>query len=67
MSKYFPKEMELAKRDEVSRSIYQEVKEGRGTEHGGVYLHVDHWKKEEILDKIPDVYEQHKNIGIEYF
>ena len=65
MSKYFPKEMELAKRDEVSRSIYQEVKEGRGTEHGGVYLHVDHWKKEEILDKIPDVYEQHKNIGID--
>ncbi|MBI5614498.1 FAD-binding protein [Candidatus Gottesmanbacteria bacterium] len=65
MSRYFPKEMELAKRDEVSRSIYQEVKEGRGTVHDGVYLHVDHWKKEEIFDKIPDVYEQHKNIGID--
>jgi succinate dehydrogenase/fumarate reductase flavoprotein subunit len=65
MSKYFPIEMELAKRDEVSRSIYQEVKEGRGTKKGGMYLHVDHWRKDEILDKIPDVYEQHKNIGID--
>lgn len=65
MSKYFPKEMELAKRDEVSRSIYTEVKEGRGTEHNGVYLYVNHWNKEEILDKIPDVYEQYRNVGVD--
>lgn len=30
MSKYFPKEMEMAKRDEVSRSIFQEVAAGGG-------------------------------------
>lgn len=65
MSKYFPKEMELAKRDEVSRSIYQEVAEGRGTAHHAVYLYVNHWKKEEILDKIPDVYEQYRNVGVD--
>lgn len=65
MSKYFPKEMELAKRDEVSRSIYTEVAEGRGTEHHAVYLYVNHWPKSEIVDKIPDVYEQYKNVGVD--
>lgn len=65
MSKYYPKEMELAKRDEVSRSIYQEVAAGLGTKKGAVYLHVDHWTKEKILEIIPDVYEQYKNTGVD--
>lgn len=65
MARYFPKEMELAKRDEVSRSIYTEVKEGRGTEHNAVYLHVNHWSIEEILDKIPDVYGLYNNVGVD--
>ncbi len=65
MSKYYPKEMELAKRDEVSRSIYQEVVAGLGTKNGAVYLHVDHWTKEKILEIIPDVYEQYKNTGVD--
>ena len=65
MSKYYPKEMELAKRDEVSRSIYQEVAAGLGTKNNSVYLHVDHWTKEKILEIIPDVYEQYKNTGVD--
>ena len=65
MSKYYPKEMELAKRDEVSRSIYTEVAAGLGTDKGAVYLHVDHWSKEKILEIIPDVYEQYKNTGVD--
>src|SRR3989339_236981 len=65
MSKYYPVEMELAKRDEVSRSIYQEVAAGLGTKNNSVYLHVDHWTKEKILEIIPDVYEQYKNTGID--
>lgn len=65
MSKYYPKEMEMAKRDEVSRSIFQEVAAGLGTKNGSVYLHVDHWPKEKILEIIPDVYEQYKNIGVD--
>lgn len=65
MSKYFPKEMEMAKRDEVSRSIFQEVAAGGGTKHHAVYLHVDHWPKEKILEHIPDVYEQYKNAGVD--
>lgn len=31
---------ELATRDVVARSIYQEIIEGRGTEKGGVYLDI---------------------------
>ncbi len=65
MKKYHPKEMELAKRDEVSRAIYQEVAAGRGTKNGAVYLYVTHWTKEKILQIIPDVYEIHKNVGID--
>ena len=65
MNKYYPKEMELAKRDEVSRSIYLEVAAGLGTKNGAVYLHVDHWTKDKILEIIPDVYEQYKNTGVD--
>src|SRR5439155_546130 len=42
MQKYDPKRMELSTRDVVARSIYTEVKEGRGTEHGGAYLDISH-------------------------
>ncbi len=65
MSKYYPVEMELAKRDEVSRSIFQEVAAGLGTKNGAVYLHVNHWTKDKILEIIPDVYEQYKNTGVD--
>ncbi|MFA5770674.1 MAG: FAD-binding protein [Patescibacteria group bacterium] len=65
MSKYYPKEMELAKRDEVSRSIYTEVAAGLGTKNNSVYLHVDHWTRDKILEIIPDVYEQYKNTGVD--
>ena len=40
MKKYAPEKMELATRDVVARSIYQEIIEGRGSENGGVYLDI---------------------------
>ena len=40
MEKYDPKKMELSTRDVVARAIYTEVREGRGTEHGGAYLDI---------------------------
>ena len=40
MEKYDPKRMELSTRDVVARSIYTEVREGRGTEHGGAFLDI---------------------------
>src|SRR5205085_4846419 len=42
MEKYDPRRMELSTRDVVARSIYTEVREGRGSEHGGAYLDISH-------------------------
>lgn len=38
MENYFPDEKENVPRDVLSRYIYMEIQEGRGTEHGGVWL-----------------------------
>lgn len=55
---------ELLTRDHVARKIVREVKEGRGSEHGGVYLDIA-WIKENIKDseahikkKLPSMYHQ---------
>src|SRR6187399_322767 len=40
---------ELLTRDHVARCIMQEVREGRGSPHGGVYLDIS-WIKEKISD-----------------
>jgi len=65
MKRYQPERMELAGRDEVARAIYTEIKEGRGTKHGGVYLDVRELGKEEILKLIPDVHEKFKSVGVD--
>lgn len=38
MTRYDPERMERATRDVNSRAIYSEIRAGRGTEHGGVFL-----------------------------
>jgi succinate dehydrogenase / fumarate reductase flavoprotein subunit len=63
MEKYDPKRMELSTRDLVSRSIYTEVKEGRGTEHGGVFLDVSHLPAETVKKKLPSMYHQFKELA----
>lgn len=40
MTRYDPERMEKTTRAIASRAIYREIVEGRGTEHGGVYLDV---------------------------
>lgn len=65
MQRYQPQRLELAGRDEVARAIYQEIQEGRGTEHGGVYLDVTHWEKGNAEKLIPEVFETHRNVGID--
>jgi len=52
MWKYDPERLELACRDYVSRCIYKEVNEGRGTEHGGVWLSITHLPPEHIERKL---------------
>lgn len=56
MEKYDPKRKELGPRDEVARAIYHEIEEGRGTEHGGVWLDITHRPKEYLLQRLPKVY-----------
>jgi succinate dehydrogenase / fumarate reductase flavoprotein subunit len=63
MEKYDPKRMELSTRDVVARSIYTEVKEGRGTEHGGAYLDISQKPPEYVKKKLPSMYHQFKELA----
>ena len=58
MERYDPKRLELSTRDVVARAIYTEVKEGRGTPHGGVLLDVSHLPAETVKRKLPGMYDQ---------
>jgi succinate dehydrogenase / fumarate reductase, flavoprotein subunit len=63
MKNYYPKRMELGPRDIVARANFNEIVDGRGTEHGGVWLDVTHLTKAKILDRLPTMFEQFKNIA----
>ena len=55
---------ELLPRDEVARAINSEVKEGRGTPHGGVFLDVaTRLPAEEITRRLPSMYHQFKELA----
>ncbi len=58
MERYDPKKMELSTRDVVARSIYTEVREGRGTEHGGAYLDISQKPADYVKRKLPSMYHQ---------
>ncbi|WP_207514342.1 fumarate reductase/succinate dehydrogenase flavoprotein subunit [Longitalea luteola] len=60
---------ELLTRDHVARCIVREIKEGRGSPHGGVYLDIS-WIKnkipnaaEHIKKKLPSMYHQFKKLA----
>jgi succinate dehydrogenase flavoprotein subunit len=63
MEKYDPKRMELSTRDVVARSIYTEVREGRGTEHGGAFLDISHKPADYVIKKLPSMYHQFKELA----
>jgi succinate dehydrogenase / fumarate reductase, flavoprotein subunit len=63
MEKHDPKRMELSTRDVVARAIYTEVKEGRGTEHGGAYLDISHQPAEYVKRKLPSMYHQFRELA----
>jgi succinate dehydrogenase / fumarate reductase flavoprotein subunit len=63
MEKYDPKKMELSTRDVVARAIYTEVREGRGTEHGGAYLDISQKPAEYVKKKLPSMYHQFKDLA----
>jgi succinate dehydrogenase / fumarate reductase flavoprotein subunit len=60
---------ELLTRDHVARAIVREIKEGRGTPHGGVFLDIS-WIKEKLPNaaehikrKLPSMYHQFKQLA----
>jgi succinate dehydrogenase / fumarate reductase flavoprotein subunit len=60
---------ELLTRDHVARCIMREVKEGRGSPHGGVFLDIS-WVKSKLPDseqyikrKLPSMYHQFKQLA----
>jgi succinate dehydrogenase / fumarate reductase flavoprotein subunit len=63
MENYDSERMELSSRDVVARANYTEVTEGRGSEHGGVYLDITHLGYNGIMKKLPTMYEQFKNLA----
>ena len=65
MSKYAPEKMELATRDVVARSIYQEIIEGRESENGGVYLDISHLDDDYIEEKLETMVLQFENVGVD--
>ncbi len=54
---------ELSTRDNVARAIYTEVKEGRGSEHGGVYLDIAYQPADRVKKKLPSMYHQFKDLA----
>ena len=56
---------ELATRDVVARAIYNEIREGRGTAKGGVYLDVTHLPNQLIEEKLETMLLQFLDVGID--
>jgi succinate dehydrogenase / fumarate reductase flavoprotein subunit len=58
MERYDLKRLELSTRDVIARAIFSEVKERRGTPHGGVFLDVSHLDDTTVRTKLPSMYDQ---------
>ena len=54
---------ELSTRDNVARAIYTEVREGRGSPHGGVFLDISYLPAELVRRKLPSMYDQFKELA----
>ncbi|WP_107399804.1 L-aspartate oxidase [Streptomyces acidiscabies] len=57
MNRYDPQRMELSTRDRVALASYTEIKEGRGTPKGGVWLDVSHLPRQTVMERLPRVYQ----------
>lgn len=64
MERYSPEQMELDARDVVARAIETEVREGRGTGNGGVYLDISHRDEAFIQNRLPRMYERFQQLGV---
>ena len=63
MKRYDPEKMELSTRDVVTRSITQEVAEGRATRAGGVLLSVVHLDKDFLKKRLATMVKQFEDLS----
>ena len=63
MEDYDPAKMERSTRDRVSRSSYMEIRAGRGSPQGGVFLDVRHLGKDFLLKSSPGMYKRCMSVG----
>jgi len=63
MERYDATRMELSTRDVVARAIYTEVKEGRGSPRGGVFLDVSHLDEALVKRKLPSMFAQFEELA----
>ncbi len=54
---------ELSTRDNVARAIHTEVREGRGSGHGGVFLDISYLPPDLVRRKLPSMYEQFRELA----
>lgn len=64
MNKYDPR-LELATRDILSRAMFREIKEGRGTSHGGLYCDATFMPLKFFEEEWPSIYNRAKGLGID--
>ncbi len=65
MKNYDPERMELSARDVVARANYNEIAHHRGTKHSGVWLDISHKNAAYIKKRLPKMYAQFKQVGID--
>ena len=65
MERYSPRHMELDARDVVARANYREIQDGRGTPDGAVLLDISHRDPDYIKDRLPNMYEQFMEQGVD--
>ncbi|MFD8565519.1 FAD-binding protein [Streptomyces sp. NPDC059639] len=62
MTRYDAERLERGSRNRVALASYTEIKEGRGTRDGGVWLDVSHLPRETVLTRLPLVHQTLLNL-----
>ena len=65
MERYDAERLELSTRDRVARAIMREVREGRGTPRGGVWMDMTFQEPGFVARMTPALYATYRNIGID--
>jgi succinate dehydrogenase/fumarate reductase flavoprotein subunit len=72
MERYYPDKKEFVQREAQARAIFKEVKEGRGSLHGGVYISLRHLPRNLISEFIQrtergNLFENLKQYGVDIY